>query len=163
LLQWHATWYTSSDSCDTAANYRALGVFSDAVQFDVQTAEELDLLQRANETNPAVDAVIPQAPACPRFDKAARITYNAATTACQLALQTVSAAPGDPCAAKLDAAAASSISSRVASLSSSLVATRTTATPTAVRTSTSSAGAGAARPLQTAFAAACVLCGVAFS
>ncbi len=119
--------------------------------FDVRTEAEGD-------KSPAVAVDILQAPACPQFDQVAQITYDATATACQLDPQTGSP-KGNPCAVKVDGAVATSIANHVASMSSSLVA----ASATVAATSTSTGGVGAARTVQTALAAACVLCGLAFS
>ena len=143
MLQWHATWSEADNLCQYAGWVPSL----EAVMFDVRTADE------ANDSA-AIAVDILQGPKCPQFDQIAHITYNATATSCQLGPQ-IGSPQGNPCAVKVNDPIASSISSRVASLAGP--------STTAVPTSTSTGGGEAARTMQTALAAACVLGGLVFS
>ncbi|KAK3934653.1 hypothetical protein QBC46DRAFT_368068 [Diplogelasinospora grovesii] len=94
-------------------------------------------------------------PECPAFGGLVQIgpSLNATNPACAN-IEMLESRLGNPCAVKVDQAAASSISSRVSSSVSSSITKVTSSTSKA-------AGAGPARPVQTALAAACVLCGLA--
>jgi hypothetical protein len=94
-------------------------------------------------------------PECPEFSALIQAKHNATDPECSL-MREVEGAQGNPCAVKIDPAAASSIISEA----SRLAAPTSTSTIEA-STSTSSAGVGPARTVQTALAAACVLCGLA--
>ncbi|KAG7292797.1 hypothetical protein NEMBOFW57_002841 [Staphylotrichum longicolle] len=157
LFQWTAGLYANNDSCNF--RYPEIPnryVWKTAAIFDVLSEHEESLY--TNATTAAV--AIPQAPQCPELDGVYRVTYNATATECQTGVIAVETIQGNPCAAQIDNAMASSISSRVASSTSAWTASPTT---TSVPTSTSSGAAGAAHPVQTAMAAACVLCGLAFT
>ncbi len=105
----------------------------------------------------------------------ATTTTRAAAPSCGVVASDVGVARGNPCAVSIDRAIMSRVSSAVYSLSASMVeaveaakvtaavtAAGTTAGTTAVPTTTTSTGAaGGVRPVQTALAAACVLCGLA--
>jgi hypothetical protein len=161
MLQLFASWnYTAHSACDAAG--LPYSTVIDAVLFDVQTDDEAEVYASENRINPAMPADIPLALACPQVDRVLQFAYNAtATSAGRLNLQT-SQAQADPCVVKVDQAVASSISSSVASMVSSMQAA-SMSTTTAHPTSTSSGGVGVVRPVQTALAAACVLCGLTFS
>ncbi len=124
------------------------------------------------------EVAIPQAPHCPESNGLYHVyaSPNVTETECPIEVTTVlppTPAPeatnqGNPCAAQVDDAIASNISSRVASITSiwiSRTAVPTSATPTpTIPTSTSRGFAGAACPVQTAMAAAAgLLCGFALS
>jgi hypothetical protein len=165
MLQWAAGRRTPDSPCHT--NGFRLGS-SEAVMFDVRMTDNEDYFPRYTSPGTAVDIL--QATGCPQFNQIAQVTSNptaTATSLCPVGLQTAPASnvQGNPCAVTIDKAVASHISSHVARLSSSLVATASTTAAAALPTTRmSSAGVGgAARPLQTALAAACVLCGLSFS
>ncbi|KAK4035261.1 hypothetical protein C8A01DRAFT_18042 [Parachaetomium inaequale] len=158
LFQWTASIYTLNDSC--AFQYPRIPnryVWYTASVFDVLTESEQE--ERHNVTTAVV--AIPQAPECPELNGIYQATFNETATECQLGVVAVETIQGNPCAARVDSAIASSISSRVASSTSAWTAPTTTTAPAA--TSTSSGGAGVAHPVQTAMAAACLLCGLALS
>ncbi len=149
MLQWSAVW-----------GYCASIRWDDAVMFDVMT-EETARSDQVQET----DVDILQAPECPQFGRVVQVSYNASARPCPLGFQ-VGNGQGNPCAIQFNGAIASSVSSRVASMSSSMAALPALATPsttTAFPTSTSKGGVAAARTMQTGLAAACVLGGLAFS
>ena len=169
VFQWVASFDTDTSRCydrfrrDELPNFDGFGT---AAIFDVLSESEQ---LRANFTTAVV--AIPQAPQCPESNGLYQVhgSSNATETQCPVQINTVIPATplpeatnqGKPCAVQIDNAMASSISSRVASVTSAWTATATTKT---VPTSTSSGGAGAAHPVQTAMAAAaCLLCGMAFS
>jgi hypothetical protein len=160
LFQWAANIYLSNDSC--AFQYPEIPnryVWKTASVFDVLTESEEK--ERHNVTISAV--AIPQGPECPELNGFYQATFNETATECQLGIVAVEPKmiQSNPCAAQVDSAIASSISSRVASSTSAWTAPTTTTAPPA--TSTSSGGVGVAHPVQTAMAAACLLCGLALS
>lgn len=89
---------------------------------------------------------------CPALGTVLEITPNATTPQCPVVNKRLDL-EGDPCAAQPDEAAVASIMSHASSLAAP--------TPTTTLSSTSSAGAGPARTVQTALAAACLFCGLA--
>jgi hypothetical protein len=103
-------------------------------------------------------------PECPEFGAHVQIgpPPNATKPFCP-GFEILESRQGSPCAVKVDQAAASSISSRFSSSVSSYSVSRypTPTTTAALTSSTSKAGVGPARTVQTALAAACVLCGLA--
>ena len=171
VFQWAASFDTDTLRCydrfrrDELPNFDGFG---NAAVFDVLSESEQ---LRANFTTAVV--AIPQAPQCPESNGLYQVhgSSNTTETECPVQITTVIPATpvpeetnqGNPCAVQIDSAMASSISSRVASVTSAWTAT-TTMTARGVSTSTSSGGVGAAHPVQTAMAAAaCLLCGLAFS
>jgi hypothetical protein len=89
---------------------------------------------------------------CPEFGAVVEIRPNATSAECPVVEKLLSR-EGNPCAVELDEAMISTISSQVSSLAAP--------TTTATSSSLSSAGFGPARTVQTALAAACLLCGLA--
>ena len=171
MLQWAAYFDTPDFRCyyrhrrDELPNF---DVYGNVAIFDVLSESEQ---LRANFSTAAI--AIPLAPQCPESNGLFQIygTSNATETECPVEIATVVPATplpegthlGNPCAIQIDNAIASSISSRVASVTSAWAAPPTTTTRS-VPTSTSSGGAGAVLPVQTAMAAAaCLLCGLALS
>ncbi len=148
------------------APYR--GGFHAGAVFDVLSESEQ---LRANFSTAVV--AIPQAPQCPETSGLYHVhgTSNATETECPVDITVINPGTtipegtneGNPCAVQIDNAMASSISSRVASVTSAWTAHSTTTTRS-VPTSTSRGGAGPALPVQTAIAAAaCLLCGLTLS
>ncbi|KAL2128178.1 hypothetical protein VTI74DRAFT_9554 [Chaetomium olivicolor] len=133
LFQWTASLYANNDDCyfsyPRAPNRYA---WNTASVFDVLTESEEELY---NVTTAAV--AIPQAPECPELNGLYQVTFNETATECQLGVVAVETIQGNPCAAQVDSAVESSISSRVASSTSAWTAPPTTTAPTAP-TSTSS-------------------------
>ncbi|KAL2127116.1 hypothetical protein VTI74DRAFT_11307 [Chaetomium olivicolor] len=91
---------------------------------------------------------------CPDFGGVIEVRPNATNPDCSV-VDLIKDRQGKPCDVKLDQAAVTSIASRVSSMAAP---TPTTSTET---TSTSTGGAGPARVIQTALAAACLLGGLA--
>jgi hypothetical protein len=155
MLVWAATWYNANGSClaDLPSNF-------EAVMFDVELSDNNEWSARYNYTN-GIPADIPLAPKCPIFNNVAQITLNPTATSCEPRTRVPAAtAQGNPCAVTINEAVATSLSSRVASLSARVYATSTTVA--VIPTSRSRGGADAARTLPTALAAAGVFCGLAF-
>ncbi len=171
MFQWSASFDTDDSRCylrNRRGELPNLNSFSTAAIFDVLSESEQ---LRVNISTAIV--AIPQAPQCPESNGLYQIhgSSNATETQCPVEITTVIPATplpeetnqGNPCAVQIDDAIASSISSRVASVTSAWTAQSTTTTGS-VATSTSSGGAGAVLPVQTAMAAAaCLLCGLALS
>ena len=154
MLSWGVLWHIDYSRFCSAGN---LGLRK-AVMFDVERSDNNEWSARYNYTN-GIPADIPLAPECPQLDQVAQVTPTPTATRCPLSLPTP-AVQGNPCAVTIDTAVASSLSSRLASLSSRQYATSTTK---AVPTSTSKGGAGVGRTLPTALAAAGVLYGLVFA
>jgi hypothetical protein len=93
-------------------------------------------------------------PGCPEFGGVVQIrpNDNAAGAEC-FVVEMLAGREGNPCAVKVDEAVFSTISSQVSALATPTMTT----TPSPI----SSAGVGPARTVQTALAAACLLCGLA--
>ncbi len=154
MLSWGVLWNRNySRYCSAGEQGKR-----EAVMFDVERSDNNEWSARYNYTN-GIPAEIPLAPLCPKFDQVAEVILNPTTTRCPLSVPTP-AVQGNPCAVTINKVVASSLSSRLASLSSRQYATSTT---TAVPTSRSKGGAGAARTLPTALAAAGVLYGLALA
>ena len=140
LLHWTGYWSYADDACNSTGRVDNKGVY---IVFD----EGGDGPKGPDFTG-AADVDILQATACPRFDRVAQFTYDAAaaaatttataTTTCPLSLQTDTGAQGTPCAVKIDSPVASSLSSGLASLASKQFASTSTTATTKFRTSTSS-------------------------
>jgi hypothetical protein len=168
LLQWSITWTGLLGNCTKAeASVSARVLARGALMFNVQTV-------RGKEDGSGWQGAIRDVqkepmPECPEFGAHVQIgpALNASKPECPAFELLEGNRQGNPCAVKVDQAAASSISSRVSSSVSSYVSKYfppATATPPVVASSTSKGGvgpAGTVQAVQTALAAACVLCGLA--
>jgi len=171
-FQWKMGFESSPDS--PCVNYLMGSNTSTEIGHNI--ASRFYVLPEGVELDPgdAPDEVaIPLAPHCPESNGIYHVhaSPNVTETACPVEVTTViptTPVPevtnqGNPCNVKIDGAVASSISSRVASITSEWIH-GTAVTTEAVATSTSSGGVGVARPVQTAVAAAAgLLCGLALS
>ncbi|KAK4125415.1 hypothetical protein N657DRAFT_688192 [Parathielavia appendiculata] len=169
LFQWTASFYAANNSCYFRyPDVPNLYVWKTASVFDVLSESEEQIYLRARrptslENVTTAEVAIPQAPECPELGGLYQATFNETATDCQLGVVAVEGIQGNPCAAQVDSIVAHSISSRVASSISAWTAPPTTTRTGSAPTSTSRGGAGVAQPVQTAMAAACILCGLALS
>ena len=149
MLQWSLRWPgLDDDLCDRDASSARAGLPGQgSVMFNVPRAWGKDSLWKG----PIHDALVTAE--CPQLGSVVEIAPNATTPECP-AVQKRLEREGNPCGAQPDEAAVSSIMSQVSSMAAP---TSTTAEPS----STSSGGVGPARTVQTALAAACLLCGLA--
>ena len=158
LLQWDLYWANLVETCTEPASWVGSGVVGGTLMFSIQTAGRNGESGRQSKVHDVQEAI----PECPEFGGLVQVgpSLNATEPECP-ALELLEARQGNPCAIKVDQAAASSISSRVSRSVSSYVSMNHLA-PTATASSlTSKAGVGPVRTVQTALAAACVLCGLA--
>ena len=163
MLQWSIVWRGLFGTCTKFESLVAADLPTEgAVMFNIQT----EWGQEGSDWQGEIHDVQEAFPECPEFGGLVQIgpRPNAEKPACP-GLEILETRQGNPCAVKVDEAAASSISSRVSSsVSSSISKYQPTRAPTntaTVPSSTSKAGVGPARTVQTALAAACVLCGLA--
>jgi hypothetical protein len=163
LLHWSIVWTSLFQTCTKFESLVAAHVPADgALTFNIQavSGEEEGGTGWQGEIHDVQEAI----PECPEFGALVQIgpPPNATKPACP-GFEILESREGSPCSVKVDQAAASSISSRVSSsVSSSMSKYHPTPTTTAtVESTTSEAGVGPARAVQTALAAACVLCGLA--
>lgn len=160
LLQWYVYWTDLPRTCPKSESLVGAGVGKGALMFNIQTVWGKEGSGWQGEIHDVQETI----PECPEFGARVQIgpAWNATRPECPM-LELLETRQGNPCAVKVDQAAVSSISSRVSSsVSSSVSKYHPTATTTrVVASSTSKAGVGPARTVQTALAAACVLCGLA--
>jgi hypothetical protein len=154
LLQWSIVWTSLFPTCAKFDSLVAADLPADgALTFNIQTDWE-------GEIHDVQEGI----PECPEFGALVQIgpPPNATKPTCP-GFEILESREGSPCGVKIDEAAASNISSRVSSsVASSMSKYQPTPTTTAaIESSTSEAGVGPARVVQTALAAACVLCGLA--
>jgi hypothetical protein len=149
MLQWSLHWPgLDEDLCDRdLSSARASLPDQGSVMFNVQRTWG----ENGRWKGPIHDALVTTE--CPQLGSVVEIAPNATTPECP-AVQKRLEREGNPCGAQPDEAAVSSIMSQVSSMAAP---TSTTAAPS----STSSGGVGPARTVQTALAAACLLCGLA--
>lgn len=159
LLQWSIVWTSLFGNCTKRESLVAANLPSEgALAFNIQTVWGEGGWQ--GEIHDVEEPI----PECPEFGGHIQIgpAPNATKPACP-GFEILETMEGSPCAVKVDRPAASSILSLVSSSVSSSMSkhhpTPTAAAP--VESSTSSAGVGPPRTVQTALAAACVLCGLA--
>ncbi|KAK4040089.1 hypothetical protein C8A01DRAFT_35869 [Parachaetomium inaequale] len=145
MLQWY---FEDSDREERCGGPRNGNAGRGGLMFNIQTAYAEDLYGLEGMLLDVDDI-----PECPQFAALVESGQNATNPECPTQKQ-LEGVQGNPCAVKVDQAAITSILSQA----SSLLAPTSTATSS---TSTSSAGVGPARTVQTALAAACVLCGLA--
>jgi hypothetical protein len=155
LLQWSIVWRSLFPTCTKFESLVSSRLPAEgALIFNIQTDDWQGEIHDVQEGIPE----------CPEFGALVQIgpPPNLMKPACPR-LEILESREGSPCAAKVDEVAASAISSRVSSsVASSVSRYRPTPTTTvAIESSTSEAGVGPARVVQTALAAACVLCGLA--
>lgn len=154
LLQWSIVWTSLFQTCTKFESLVAADLPADgALTFNIQT----DWQDEIHDVQEGI-------PECPEFGALVQIgpAPNATKPACP-GFEILESRNGSPCAVKVDDAVASSISSRVSSSAASSMSKYhpTPTTTAAVETTTSEGGVGPARVVQTALAAACVLCGLA--
>ncbi|EAQ91965.1 predicted protein [Chaetomium globosum CBS 148.51] len=159
LLQWSIVWTSLFGNCTKFESLVGADLPSEgAVAFNIQTVWGEGGWQ--GEIHDVQEGI----PECPEFGGLVQIgpPPNATKPACP-GFEILEGREGNPCAVTIDQPAASSIWSRVStSVASSMSRYHPTPTTTAaVESSTSSGGVGPARTMQTALAAACVLCGLA--
>ncbi|KAH6649478.1 hypothetical protein F5144DRAFT_6701 [Chaetomium tenue] len=159
LLQWNIVWTSLFPTCTKSESSVFAQLPSEgALAFNIQTVWGKGGWQ--GEIHDVQEAI----PQCPEFGGLIQIgpPPNATKPTCPR-FEILEDMEGSPCAVTVDPPAASSIWSRVSSsVSSSMSRYHPTPTTTAaVESSTSSGGVGPARTMQTALAAACVLCGLA--
>jgi hypothetical protein len=159
LLQWSIVWTSLFGTCTKRESLVSADMPSEgALAFNIQTVWGGGGWQ--GEIHDVQEAI----PECPEFGGLVQIgpPPNATKPACP-GFEILESREGSPCAVTVDQPAASSILSLVSSSVSSSMS-KYHPTPTAAapaESSTSSAGVGPARTVQTALAAACVLCGLA--
>jgi hypothetical protein len=163
LLTWSIVWNGLFErNCTKFESLvKAYEIADGALKFNIQTVWGQEGTGWQGEIHDVQEAM----PECPEFGGLIQIgpPPNATKPACPK-FEILESRQGSPCAVKVDQAAASSISSRVSSsVTSSYISRypRTRTTAPAVASSTSKAGVGPAPAVQTALAAACVLCGLA--
>jgi hypothetical protein len=161
MLRWSIVWTSLFGTCTKFESLVSADPPADgALTFNIQTLWGEEGAGWHGEIHDVQEAI----PECPEFGGLVQIgpPPNATKPACP-GLEILESRQGSPCSVKVDQAAASSISSRVASsVSSSMSKYHPTPTTTAaVTSSTSRAGVGPGRTVQRALAAACVLCGLA--
>jgi hypothetical protein len=155
LLQWSIVWRSLFPTCTKFESLVSSRLPAEgALIFNIQTDDWQGEIHDVQEGIPE----------CPEFGALVQVgpPPNATKPACP-GFEILESREGSPCAVKVDEVAASGISSRVSSsVASSVSRYRPTPTTTvAIESSTSEAGVGPARVVQTALAAACVLCGLA--
>jgi hypothetical protein len=149
MLQWFLGWPDFEDRCDRDTSSTLAGLPNEgSVMFNIQRTWG----ENGRWKGPIHDALVTTA--CPELGTVVEIAPNATVPECP-AVQKHLEREGNPCGAKPDEAAVSSIMSHASSLAVP------TSTSTTAPSSTSSAGVGPARTVQTALAAACLLCGLA--
>lgn len=149
MLQWYLSYHDVPEACGYAGTSPAAGTPGDgSVMFNVQrTWGEKGHWKGAIHDDARVTTE------CPELGTVLEITPNATSPQCPVVHKRLER-EGNPCGARPDEVAVSSIMSHVSSL----------AAPTPTTDwwlSTSSAGVGPARTVQTALAAACLLGGLA--
>jgi hypothetical protein len=154
LLQWSIVWTSLFPTCTKSESLVSVRLPTEgALVFNIQTDWQ-------GEIHDVQEGI----PECPEFGALVQVgpPPNATKPACP-GFEILESREGSPCAVKVDEVAASGISSRVSSSVASWSSKyRSTPTTTAaIESSTSEAGVGPARVVQTALAAACVLCGLA--
>ncbi len=156
LLQWDLFWpYLVGNCTDPWVSFEA---GRGAVMFNIQTVGGNEGSGQQGKVHDVQETF----PECPEFGGIVQIgPLNATKPECP-ALDLLETPQGNPCAVTVDQAAASSISRRVTSSALNYLSVYHPATTTTtVSSSKSKAGVGPARTVQTALAAACVLCGLA--
>ncbi|KAH6844666.1 hypothetical protein B0I37DRAFT_378030 [Chaetomium sp. MPI-CAGE-AT-0009] len=161
LLQWSITWSSLFPTCTKSESGVGADLPSErALTFNIQTVWGEGGSGWQGEIHDVQEAM----PECPEFGGHVQIgpPPNATKPACP-GFELLESRQGSPCAVTVDQRAASTISSRLSSSVSSYISKYypTPTTTAAVETSTSEAGVGPGRTVQTALAAACVLCGLA--
>ncbi|KAK3290976.1 uncharacterized protein B0H64DRAFT_411070 [Chaetomium fimeti] len=161
ILQWSIVWTSLFGTCTKFESLVAADLPSEgALTFNIQTVWGEEGAGWQGEIHDVQEAI----PECPEFGGHVQIgpPPNATKPSCP-GFEILESREGSPCAVKVDQGVASSISSRVSSsVASSMSKYHPTPTATdVVESSTSEAGVGPARTVQTALAAACVLCGLA--
>jgi hypothetical protein len=160
LLTWQIVWTGLFENCTKRESLvHAIEEADGALKFNIQSVwgERGGWQGEIHDVHGAI-------PECPEFGAHVQIGPPPnATKPFFPGFEILESRQGNPCAVKVDQAAASSISSRFSSSVSSHSVSRypTPTTTAAVASSTSKAGVGLAWPAQTALAAACVLCGMA--
>ncbi|KAK3309280.1 uncharacterized protein B0T15DRAFT_136040 [Chaetomium strumarium] len=160
MLQWSIVWTSLFGTCTKFESLVSADLPADgALTFNIQTVWGQEGTGWQGDIHDVQEAI----PECPEFGALVQIgpPPNATKPACP-GFEILESRQGNPCAVKVDQPAASSISSRVSSSVSSYMSKYhpTPTTTAAVESSTSKAGVGPARTVQTALAAACVLCGL---
>jgi hypothetical protein len=159
LLEWSIAWTSLFGTCTKRESSVAAHLPSEgALAFNIQT------VWGEGGWQGEIHDVHEPIPECPEFGGLVQIgpPPNATKPACP-GFEILESSEGSPCSVTVDQPAASSILSRMSSsVSSSMSKYHPTPTAAAPAESwTSSAGVGPARTVQTALAAACVLCGLA--
>jgi len=148
LFYWALTSYEFQRKCNGSDTlYRTTG----SVMFSVEGDWEAGAKPNSGwvDGGKGKPADIMQVPECPDFSRSVEIRPNGTVSACP---RMVDLGTKNPCAVKVDKAAASSIVSRVSVLAAP--------TPTSTRVTSTPNAAATRYPLQTALAAACLLCGL---
>lgn len=147
-LRWHVRWHAHQQNTDGKCGGTG-GTTSGHIFFNLERPENPETVGKI--------ADIMQAPECPAFSGSVQILPNPTMPDCPIIERWSEPVEGkgNPCAVKVDKALLSSVSSEASRLAIP------PATSSEVMTSTSTDGGRALRPMQTALAAACVLCGLA--